>query len=342
MNDLTALLVLLLLLLGNAYFVGAEFSMVAARRDHVEPSAARGNRLARLSLRAIDELSNSLATTQLGITACSLLIGAVGEPALAHLIESPLTSWGVPQSLIHPIGLVCALLIVTFLHMVFGEMVPKSIVLVQPGPAARLLGPPLRLFTIVFRPVIWAMNHSANFVVRTVLRATPTDDAGSTFTVDQLRSAVNASSEVGELDDNEHSLVSGAIDFQDRVAADALTVLDEVVSIPPAATVGDVHALCVETTFSRLPVRGHNAELVGYVHVKDLLDADPAAPLPQSEIRRIGAIDSDAPLGTVLSRMQRDHIHLAMVRDARTGKTLGIVSISDVLGHIVGGEGATA
>lgn len=337
MNDYIALIVLLFLLIGNAYFVAAEFAMVAARRDHVEPKAAEGSGPARLALRAVDELSNSLATTQLGITACSLLIGAVGEPALAHLLEKPMASWGVPESLQHPIALAIALLIVTFLHMVFGEMVPKNIALIRPGPSALALGPLLRIITVVFRPFIWLMNHSANAFVRHVLRAEPTDDAGSTFTTEQLRSAVQASSEVGELDDDEHQLISGAIEFHGLTVADALTANDEIVDVPADATIGDIHALCAQSGFSRLPVRGHDAQFVGYVHVKDVLgETDLAAPLPQSAIRRIGAVDSDEGLAEVLDRMRRDQTYQAVVRDTASGTTLGIVALADVLKHLVG------
>lgn len=337
MNDYIALAVLLFLLLGNAYFVAAEFAMVAARRDHVEPKAAEGSGPARLALRAVDELSNSLATTQLGITACSLLIGAVGEPALAHLLERPLSAWGVPEAMLHPIALTIALLIVTFLHMVFGEMVPKNIALIRPGPAALALGPSLRVITVIFRPFIWLMNHSANAFVKHVLRAEPTDDAGSTFTAEQLRSAVKASSEVGELDEDEHQLISGAIDFHGRTVATALTANEDIVAVPADATIGDIHALCAASGFSRLPVRGHDAQFVGYVHVKDVLGVtDLAAPLPQTAIRRIGGVDSDEGLAEVLDRMRRDQTYQAVVRDSATGETLGIVSLADVLENLVG------
>lgn len=343
MSDMTALGVLVLLLVGNAYFVAAEFAMVAARRDHVEPAAANGSTFARMSLRSVDELSNSLATTQLGITACSLIIGAVGEPALAHLIEGPLESWGVPSGLLHPIALVIALLIVTFLHMVFGEMVPKSMSIARPGPAALLLGPPLRVITIVFRPLVWLMNTSANAFVRHVLRETPTDDAGSTFTVDQLRAAVYESNEKGSLDQDETALITGAIEFQQRVARDAMTPLGRVVSVPGTDTVAQVHRTCVESGFSRLPVRGHDEEFVGYVHVKDLLEGhDLSDSIPATEIRRMGAFDADTPLREVMERMRRDLTHVASVCDPETGEIEGITSLADVLRDIAGPSHATS
>lgn len=337
MSDLAALAVLVLLLVANAYFVAAEFAMVAARRDHVEPLAARGNGLARVAMRSIDDLSNSLATTQLGITACSLLIGAVGEPAIAHLLEKPMDAWGVPSGLQHPIALVIALLIVTFLHMVFGEMVPKNVSLAKPGPSALALGPSLRVVTLVVAPVVWLMNRTANSFVRHVLRAEPTDDAGSTISVEQLRSVVRESGEAGVLDDDETALISGALEFQNRVAGDVATPMSDVVSLEAGASVARIHEACTATGYSRFPIRGHGGEFVGYVHVKDVLEGvDPDMAVPGSAIRPLGVIDRDVHLREVLEVMRRDATHLAAVRDPGTGALEGITSIADVLRDVIG------
>ena len=167
MSDGVAILVLILLLAGNAFFVGAEFAMVSARRDQIEPKAAEGSQSARWTLRGITDVSVSLAATQLGITACSLLIGAVGEPAIAHLIEGPLESWGVPGGLVHPIALVIALLIVTFLHMVLGEMVPKNIAIAGPEATAMVLTPAFAVWMKLTRPIIEFLN----WIARKTLKA---------------------------------------------------------------------------------------------------------------------------------------------------------------------------
>jgi CBS domain containing-hemolysin-like protein len=177
MSEGLAILFLVLLLGGNAFFVAAEFAMVSARRDQIEPRAAAGSGAAKIALKGIEDVSTSLAATQLGITACSLLIGAVGEPAIAHLIEGPMADAGVPEGLVHPVALVIALLVVTFFHMVIGEMVPKNMAIARPAASALLLGPVLRVFVLVFRPFIWLMNQSANLVVRYVFKAEPRDEA---------------------------------------------------------------------------------------------------------------------------------------------------------------------
>ena len=246
-----------------------------------------------------------LSGAQLGITICSLLILNVSEPAIHHLLEVPLGLTGWSEAVIGGVAFAIALLVVSYLHVVFGEMVPKSMSIARPGPAALLLGPLLRVITIVFRPVVWLMNTSANAFVRHVLRETPTDDAGSTFTVEQLRAAVHRSNETGSLDQDETALITGAIEFQSRVASDAMTPLDRVVSVPGTDTVARVHRTCVESGFSRLPVRGHDEEFVGYVHVKDLLEGhDLAEAIPATEIRRMGAFDADTPLREVMERMR--------------------------------------
>ena len=149
MTTSTAIIVLVLLLAGNAFFVASEFAVVSARRDQLEPLASEGSKSAKYALKGIENVSTSLAATQLGITACSLLIGAVGEPAIAHLLEVPMHWLGVPDVLLHPIALVIALLIVTFLHMILGEMVPKNIAIAVPSRVAQVLVPVLHGFVVV-------------------------------------------------------------------------------------------------------------------------------------------------------------------------------------------------
>ena len=194
------LLTLILLLALNAWFVAAEFAMVSARRDQIEPDAVSGSTSAKYALRGIENVSASLAATQLGITACSLLIGAVGEPAIAHFFEPYMTALGLPAGTAHVVALVLALLIVTFLHMVVGEMVPKNIAIAAPSPTAKFVAIPLHVIVRLLNPVIWAMNTTSNIVVRKVLRATPKDEVDSSFTASQVQDFVAESVRQGLLD----------------------------------------------------------------------------------------------------------------------------------------------
>ena len=162
MNSGTAILLALVLLLGNAFFVAAEFALVSARRTQIEPRAEAGNRFARTTLRAMENMSEVIAVNQLGITVCSLVLGAVAEPTMAHLIEPVLDALHVPESFLHPIAFAIGLSIVVFLHVVMGEMIPKNIALAGPDRAALVLGTPVWAFVTVLRPVIRVINAVAS------------------------------------------------------------------------------------------------------------------------------------------------------------------------------------
>lgn len=340
MSDAVAILVLMLLLLGNAFFVGAEFAMVSARRDQLEPRAAEGSRSARSALKGIEDVSTSLAATQLGITACSLLIGAVGEPALAHMIEPLFEAIGIPGFLVHPIALVIALLVVTFLHMVIGEMVPKNIAIAQPAASALLLGPVLRIFVMVLRPVIWLMNSFANLVVRYVLRAMPKDEVASAFTSDEVAGFVAESGRVGLLDSDEIRLLTGALQFEALTAADVAIPFSAIRTVPHHATNAELERMTAETGFSRFPVLGPNGDLEGYIHTKDVLGLDVAErdqPFDREILHALGRVPRDAKLQNVIRRMQANNAHLALVEGMRTdGGQNAIVALEDVLEELVG------
>lgn len=340
MSEGLAILFLVLLLGGNAFFVAAEFAMVSARRDQIEPRAAAGSGAARSALKGIEDVSTSLAATQLGITACSLLIGAVGEPAIAHLIEGPMADLGVPEGLVHPVALVIALLVVTFFHMVIGEMVPKNMAIAKPAASALLLGPVLRVFVLVFRPFIWLMNQSANLVVRHVLKAEPRDEVASSFTSDEVAGFVAESGREGLLDEDEITLLTGALQFEHLTAEDVAIPAEQLRTVPRSATVAELEQICAGTGFSRFPVRDDDGTLVGYVHAKDLLGT-PAerrhATVPQEAVRRLGTVPAGAKLQQVVRAMQQRNAHLALVEgQGSTAGAASVVALEDVLEELVG------
>ena len=162
MSDISALLIGLAMLVGNAYFVGAEFAVMSVRRSQLEPLATEGKPGAKTALWAIQHVSLMLATAQFGVTVCSVTLGAVAEPAIAHLIEPIFESFNVPEALVHPISFTIALLIASYLHVVLGEMVPKNLSIALPVGSARLLAPPLVWLTKILRPVIWLLNATAS------------------------------------------------------------------------------------------------------------------------------------------------------------------------------------
>nr|WP_120492675.1 hemolysin family protein [Corynebacterium lactis] len=355
MSTSASLIALIVLLALNAYFVAAEFAMVSARRDQVEPEAVGGSVGAKYALRGIENVSVSLAATQLGITACSLLIGAVGEPAIAHFFEPHIVDLGLPAGAAHVVALAFALLIVTFLHMVVGEMVPKNIAISSPTATAKFVSVPLHFIVSVLRPVIWAMNSTANVVVRTVFRATPKDEVDSSFTSSQVQDFVAESGRQGLLDDDELALLHKALGFEHLTAADVVMPPESLVTVSPSATVADVEALCASTQFSRFPVRTGNTggtgssggAPAGYVHVKDLLslpdDARDQA-VPVELVRELATVHAGDKLQKVVRIMQREQAHFALVRGdegASSGTknaaaVLGIIALEDVLEELVG------
>ena len=283
MSTGTAIVVAVVLLAGNAFFVGSEFALISARRTQIEPRAAAGSRAARVTLRAMEKVSLMMAGAQLGITVCSLGLGAVGEPAVAHVIEGPFAALGVPDVVLHPVAFAIALGIVVFLHMVLGEMVPKNIAIAGPERAALILGPVLYGFVRVLRPVIALLNALANGVLRLV-RVEPQDEVSSTYTRAEVAGLIAESREEGLLEEQDYARLSGALDFTDDTVASVLLTADRLVTLPEGATPVDLQRVCAETGFSRFPVlRGR--QLVGYVHVKDAIPAESVEGLPRANER---------------------------------------------------------
>lgn len=335
-----ALAALVLLLAGNAFFVAAEFAMVTARRDQIEPRAAAGSVAAKWSLKGIEDVSTSLAATQLGITACSLLIGAVGEPAIAALIEMPMHALGVPSVLQHPIALAIALLIVTYVHMVLGEMVPKNISIAKPGPSALFLGPVLHVFVIVFRPVIWFMNALSNLIVRHVLRAEPRAEVDASHTSEEIAGFVAESGREGLLNEDQIGLLTGALDFEQRTAADVVIPASQVRFVSESATVEEIERFCAETMFSRFPMQRADGTLSGYVHMKDLLTLTVTAPegrVPAHLVHELIRVPADAKLQRVVQVMQDHNAHLALIegQSDQAGQA-ALITLADVLATLVG------
>lgn len=346
MNLHGQLLLAAILLVLNGAFVAAEFAAVAARRSQLEPRAEAGDRLARLTLSGMEQVSTLLACAQLGITICSLGLGALAEPAVAHLLEPVLEVASVPQSLTEPIAFVVALALVVYLHVAIGEMVPKNLALAAPEPVAVVLVPALVMLARALTPLIRVLNAVANGVVR-LLGVSPVAEIASAYTPEQLQSIVDQSHREGLLDDR-HLLFSRAIQLADRRARDVMVPWAEVVTVPSGCTAAEMEAAVARTGFSRFPVpvpvpvaASVPAPAWGYLHVKDLLQIDDRRrddPMPIDRIRLLPDVDADDEVEDVLLAMRRTGAHLARVADRtdRTGRTLGLVFFEDLLEVLVG------
>ena len=271
-GDLFGVILAVVLLVFNAFFVGAEFALISARRSQIEPRAQAGSRAARTTLHAMEHVSLVMAGAQLGITVCSLGLGAIGEPAVAHLLEPGFELLHLPDNLLHPISFVVAMSIVVYLHVVLGEMVPKNIALAGPDRTALVLGPPMMVVVTVLRPFIAALNMTANAILR-MLRVEPKDEVSSAFTWEQVAALVEESRGEGMIEEREYDRLSGALGFTQKAVESVLMLPDDLSTISPGATVADVEALCAATGFSRFPVAGPDGDLLGYLHERWGLEA---------------------------------------------------------------------
>ena len=337
MSSTTALLVGLLLLAGNAFFVGAEFAVISARRSAIEPLAAQGNRRAQTVLWAMENVSLMLACAQLGVTVCSTGLGVVAEPALAHLVEEPLHALGVSTALAHPIAFVLALAVVVYLHVVLGEMVPKNLAVAGPETAVMWFGPPLVWLGRVLRPVIAVLNWLANHAVRWS-GVEPRDEVASAFTAEEVQSIVEHSQAEGVLRD-EQGLLSGAIEFSERTASEVMVPVADLVTVVEGCTPDEIERLVARTGYSRFPVADATGDLVGYLHVKDVLYADDAtrdAPVPAWRVRALAVAAPGDEVEDALRAMQGTGAHLARVEAPDGGGALGVVFLEDILEELVG------
>ncbi len=333
---MTELLVAVGLLLGNAFFVGSEFALIASRRTVVEPLAARSRR-ARWALSAMNQIPLMVAGAQLGITICSLGLGAIAEPALAHLLEQPFHAFGMPADAVHPVAFVLALGVVVFLHTVVGEMVPKNITLAGPEPSALWLGPAMLAFCRATKPLLLAMKWISTRFLR-LWRIEATDAVKTVFTAEELAGLVSQARTEGLLDPEEHARITGALALHRRTAADALRPWAEVTTVADDVSPATLEALATRTGRSRFPVVERSTRRVlGFVHVKDVLGyegADRHAPVPATLVRPLAVVPPEETLADLLLAMRRQRRHMVLVGDGRA--PLGVVTLDDVLTAIVG------
>ncbi|WP_030767971.1 MULTISPECIES: hemolysin family protein [unclassified Streptomyces] len=331
------LLIGLATLVVNAFFVGAEFALISVRRSQIEPYAEQGDRRGRAVLWGLEHVSALMAAAQLGITLCTLVLGVVAEPAIAHLLTPLFDLVGVPAGVTHVISFAVALTLATYLHMLFGEMVPKNVALAEPVRTALLLGPPLVTVTRALRPVIFSINAFANALLR-LLRVEVKDEVGATFTDDELARLVKDSSDAGLLDDRASERLHDALELGRRPVTDVVLPADRVVTAREGITPGGLELLSADSGYSRFPVIDAEHKILGYLHVKDVLDVDDEErdePFPVSALRPIAQVRAETPLDDALTAMRRSRTHLAAVLGT-DGAMTGLVTMEDVLRELFG------
>jgi CBS domain containing-hemolysin-like protein len=336
--SLVGLLVIVALLLTNAYFVATEFALVAVRRTQVQLWVEQGRRGAAAAAEAIRHLDDAIAATQLGITLASIGLGFVGEPALARLVQPLLASIGLGSMFtVHSVSIALAFGIITFLHVVVGELAPKAVALDNPGRLALLFARPLLIFGRIFHPLIFVMNGAGNALVR-LLGVTPAVPRQSVHSSEELSLLVSEARKAGRIRPYAGRILGNVFRISTTRVRDVMVLRQRVLAIDVSTQPEDLLDLLRETGFTRIPVyAGEVDNVVGVLHTKDLfhLYAKERVVILQDVLRPIFEMHPDLPVVDAVRRFRRERQHLALVRESG-GPLLGVCTLEDVLEEIVG------
>lgn len=328
--SLAVILVSIGLIALSAFFVAVEFALVAARRYRLEEAAAR-SASARAALRSARELSLLLAGSQLGITLCTLGLGAVTKPAVDAALEPLLTGWGLPAAAAGVLAFVLSLVIVTFLHLVIGEMAPKSWAIAHPERSATALALPMRAFMTVTRPLLAALNSAANRCLRAV-GVDPIDELNSGHTPGDLRELVAHSTTAGALDPQRRDQLITALELDSAPLRQLVRPLADTTGVAGDDTVERIRAVSRDSGHLRLIVFDGDGTPIGVVHVRDSLTRLPATTAAEL-LRPVPTLDAATPIHAALRRMRADRNHIALVQD--NGTVLGLVTMHDVIDRLL-------
>ena len=335
-SDVQGLIWLVFLLLTNAFFVGSEFALISARRAQIEPRAEAGSRPAKITLKAMENASLMLATAQLGITISSLLILLIAEPSIHHLLEYPLGAFGLPEAAVSSISFIIALLLVTYLHVVIGEMVPKNLAIALPERSALLLSPVLFALAMAIKPLVKGLNAVSNLILK-LFRFEPKDEANSSYTLDQVEDIVEHSTREGALSDVSGAL-SNTFEFTEKTVSDIAIPIEKLISFPETVTPREVEQAVAKHGFSRYPLTDSSGELIGYLHLKDVIDlkmSEMDSQFPAKRVRTLISLPETMELEDALASMRRVHAHMAKAFDA-SGTVRGVLFLEDILEELVG------
>lgn len=336
-----AIAIAVVLLIANAFFVAVEFALVATKRGQLEEAAAAGNRRAHTALRAVTDLNTQIAGAQLGITMCTLALGLIAEPSVAKLLENTVLS-GLADDARHTVGLIIALTLVTLLHILVGEMVPKNVALADAARTSMWLSPLHGLFVRLARPLVWLLNALSNIVLR-LIKVQPVDERDEAKTPEELSVLLAEAREEAVLDDNDFTLLSNTLELGERSIRHAMVPWDRVDTAAANAPVRTIEASMARSGHSRLALINDDEEPVGWVHAKDLLAVDGTVwnePLPSQRRRALLKFDVDTGVEDALEKMQAAQQHFALATSAAA--IVGVITLEDVLKILVSGLAESA
>ncbi|MDG4767079.1 hemolysin family protein [Solwaraspora sp. WMMD406] len=333
-----ALLISVVLLALNGFFVAAEFALVASKRYRLEQAAAGGSRAAKAALDGTRELSLMLAGAQLGITVCTLGLGALAEPAVERLVAPLLETAGLPYAASHLIAFLFALALVVFLHLVVGEMAPKSWAITHPERSALLLALPFRAFAWVSRPILSGLNAIANAVLR-LFRVEPQDQLAQVHGPEELRILLEQSREHGLLPPDQHELLAKMLQLERTTVSDVMQPVHQVVSVVSTDTADRIEEQSRGSGRSRLVVFGDQGAPVGIVHVRDAVRANTVGGLTTAEalMSRPFTLPASATVTEAVAAMRADQAQLALVTNGSgADRPIGFVALEDLLEEVIG------
>ncbi|MCL6736038.1 CNNM domain-containing protein [Streptomyces neyagawaensis] len=325
-----ALFVTVLLLIGSGFFVAAEFALVAAKRHRMEKAAAQGRRGAAAALAGMRELSLMLAGAQLGITVCTLGLGSVSKPAISHELDPLLHDLGLPSALSYGVAFVFAMVVVVFLHMVVGEMAPKSWAIAHPERSAMLLAPPFRAMVKAVRPLIGLLNRASNALVR-LCRVTPRDELASVHNREQLTHLVEESRRLGLITETDSELITRSLTESETPVGDLAVPAAEITSVDADAGTEDILRTAADHDRTRLLVREGDTVL-GSVHARDALVARARGRTTTARAlaRPVPELTEDTTVADAIDVLRRNRASLAVICDD-TGRPTALVSLDDLL-----------
>lgn len=341
-SDIVKLLLALFLVLLNGFFVAAEFSIVKVRYSQIQLKAAEGNAMAKQAEYIIKHLDSYLSATQLGITLASLALGWVGESAMHHVIEKSLNYFNVslPGATLTTISVVLSFLLITVMHIVFGELIPKSIAIRKPEPTTLAISYPLRAFTTVFKPFIWLMNSMSNGFLRMI--NIPPASEGDIHSTEELQLLVKQSADSGEIEEEDYEIIKNAFDFNDRTAKQIMVPRQNIVSIDIEESVEEIISKIMDAGYSRIPVYENSIDnVIGVFYTKEIIREyiKRQGSLAHNDLnelmREAFFVVGSKKISDLLKIFQQKKQHLAIVID-EFGGTEGIITLEDILEELVG------
>ncbi|MDR0927714.1 MAG: hemolysin family protein [Ignavibacteria bacterium] len=328
-----------LFIFANAICVAAEFAIVKVRQSQLRVRANGGSKLAKYGEDIVHHLDSYLSATQVGVTLASLGLGWIGEPVVGEIIRSILdaVNFDISTELVHQIALPAAFVLMSFLHIVFGELAPKSLAILYPEDITLALSIPLKMLHFIFKPFIFVLNGTANLVLR-IFGLEPPNESDTQHSSDEIRIILEESSKSGVIEDSEHILIENIFDFAETPVKQIMVPRNNIDAVEMRASINEIWETIIERGYSRIPVYDTEIDnIVGIIYGKDMLALikNPNLIILEDILRKPLFVNEDDKIDDVLRKMQKTHIQLAIVYN-EFGGTAGLLTIEDILEEIVG------